>query len=168
MVVCFVLEWQIVCVCVCARLRFLLKYLSFNGTTPRVGSQCTENLKLGGLAHMSHPAAPRTLRGPHVSATHFLQMQRRMSVCEVHGAPYIHSSYCYLIWIHTTDTEWLMIGWFFKRGDTLTTVHCCWGCCCWLRSLILTEHKKTQQTKEGVNLSRNSKRVNPSIGQYLT
>lgn len=99
----------------CVRLGFLLKYLSFIGATPHVVSQCTERIR---GAHV--PSCP-SLRGPHVSATHFLQMQRRGSVCEVRPSPYIQSSYRCLIWIHTADTEWLMISWFFKRTRPVTT-----------------------------------------------
>lgn len=130
----------------CVRLSFLLKYLSFVGATPHVVAQRTERIR---GAHMSHPAAPCALRGPHVSATHFLQMQRRVSVCEVYRSPYIQSSYRCLIWIHTADIEWLMIGWFFKRTRPVTTVCCC---CRWLTSLTVTEQhfqKKKKTTDYG-------------------
>lgn len=56
----------------------------------------------GAMIHMFHLATPCTLLGLHVSATHFLQMQRDVCVCvcEVRMCVY---TYQYLIWIHTIE-----------------------------------------------------------------
>lgn len=64
------------CVGVC--LLFLLKYLSFVGMTPP-RRLCAEE-DPAAMIHTLLPATPCTLLSSHVSATHFLQMQKVVCV----------------------------------------------------------------------------------------